>query len=369
MKMNRSSLCLVPLLAGLFHGTALSANAETSVSTKSPMGYLKAIALPENGIGAREAGSEKEQQTANFIHNSLKNMGLEVSVHAFNHAQLNKKDSYISSSNIIAEAKGTSDKVLILGAHYDSTAAELGSHGAVDNGSGIAVLLSVAKQLSQLDELPYTIRFLAFGAEEIGLVGVNKYVSKLKQQPEEIEKIIGMINLDTVAGGDILYIHSAHSTPYRRCADKSTYSFDPVIREALLAASKDSFEEDVHQIHPPFPGFPAGETGGWSDHAPFACSGIPIAQIEATNFSINGKDGFDGYSQTINPALWDCFDSETMTACDRDKETKWGHIWHKEFDVLPFLQTQFPGRLEKQLDANTKLLVNFLSNPDKYFTN
>ncbi|MFC3094319.1 Zn-dependent exopeptidase M28 [Alteromonas sediminis] len=353
----------------LFTGTLTAQATSSEYSGKTPLAYLEAVALPEKGIGAREAGSEKERKTAQFIQDSFEQMGLDVSIHAFKHAQLNNKDSFITSSNVIAEIKGDSDKVIVLGAHYDSTAKTLGSHGAVDNGSGIAVLLSVAEQLSTIKTLPYTVRFLAFGAEEIGLVGVNKYVSKLNEQPGEIEKILGMINLDTVAGGDVLYIHSAHSTPYRRCADKARYSFDTMMRDALLAASKDSFDETAHQIHPPFPGFPAGETGGWSDHAPFACSGIPVAQLEATNFSINGKDGFDGYSQTTNPALWDCFDTATMTACDREKETKWGHIWHKEFDQLPFLQTQFPGRLEQQLNANTKVLVNFFRNPDKYFAN
>ena len=76
------------------------------------------------------------------------------------------------------------------------------------------------------------------------------------------------------------------------------------------------------------------ETGSWSDHAGFACAGIPIANVESTNYKINGEYGYDGYSQSTHPDTWDCFDKETHTACDRDNETKWGKIWHTEFDRL-----------------------------------
>ena len=54
---------------------------------------------------------------------------------------------------------------LIIGAHYDTTP---NSPGANDNGSGVAAALVVAEELSD-DELPFDLRFVLFGSEEIGL--------------------------------------------------------------------------------------------------------------------------------------------------------------------------------------------------------
>jgi hypothetical protein len=90
---------------------------------------------------------------------------------------------------------------------------------------------------------------------------------------------------------------------------------------------------------------------------------VPIAYVEATNFTINGADGYDGYSQTTNPALWDCYDDATKSACDRDNETQWGKIWHTQYDRLDKMAELFPGRVEQQLSANTDLMIRFLKEP------
>ncbi|MDX1302871.1 hypothetical protein [Photobacterium sp.] len=116
---------------------------------------------------------------------------------------------------------------------------------------------------------------------------------------------------------------------------ETNYTKETSFRDAMLQASIDvNGDDEKYIIHPALDGYPEGETGSWSDHAGFACAGIPIAYVEATNFNINGKWGYDGYSQTTNPDMWDCYDSETKTACDRATETKRGKIWHTEYANL-----------------------------------
>jgi Zn-dependent M28 family amino/carboxypeptidase len=68
------------------------------------------------------------------------------------------------SKNIIAEISGYEkpDKILVIGAHYDSV---YGSPGANDNASGIAVLISLAKYFSCNPQVS-TLRFVAFANEE-----------------------------------------------------------------------------------------------------------------------------------------------------------------------------------------------------------
>lgn len=360
-------MAVAATLAGCQATTPVQSNTvPTEVKDFEVMDFLRAVVLPENGIGAREAGTEKEQQTADFVYQQLESMGYAVSVHKYSHPVLTQKDTFIHSSNIIADRKGRSDKVLVLGAHFDSTGSKVGSQGAMDNGAGLSVMLAVANHISQIKDLPYSVRFVAFGAEEIGKVGSRAYLKKLAGEAGAVEKIAGMINLDTVAGGDFLYVHSAHTTPYKCGGNASKYSSEVVMRKAVLKASKAVLGAAAHQIHPPFPGYPEGVTGDWSDHEPFACHGVPIAYIETTNFAINGKDGYDGYSQSISPGLWDCFDADNVTACDRDKETQWGRIWHSGNDQLKHLQKVFPGRIEKQLQDNVAVLNEFFAHAGKY---
>jgi len=67
--------------------------------------------------------------------------------------------------------------------------------GASDNASGTAVLLQVARRLSQIEPKPArSVVFVAFSAEELGLHGSRYFVSQWPQ----IGSIKTMINLDMV---------------------------------------------------------------------------------------------------------------------------------------------------------------------------
>ena len=322
------------------------------------------LVQPPKGIGAREAGTSKELKTAQYLEQELTNIGYQPIIQDFTFGK--KK---LSSQNIIVNTKEDQTNSIVLVAHYDSTAAERGSLGATDNGAGVATILALASQLESFKKLSYNIRFIAFGAEENGLLGSRHYISELKKQPHELKKIKAMINFDTIAGGDFIYVHSAHTTPYKCATKEFSYNNQTNVRDSLLKASITVLGEDnKYVIHPAYPGYPEGVTGSWSDHAPFACAGIPIAYIESTNFTINGKNGYDGYSQSTNPALWDCYDPKSNSACNRDSETKWGHIWHTEFDRLEQLNKMFPKRIEQQLNNNVAVLTEFLLNADKYLT-
>ena len=103
------------------------------------------------------------------------------------------------SRNVVAELNNDieDDETLVIGAHYDTTP---NSSGANDNGSGVAAALVVAEELSD-DELPFDLRFVLFGAEEIGLNGSFAYVGGLGEG--ESENILAMINLDVVGTGEL----------------------------------------------------------------------------------------------------------------------------------------------------------------------
>ena len=108
------------------------------------------------------------------------------------------------SRNVIAELNNDveDDQALVIGAHYDTTP---GSPGANDNGSGVAVLSVLAQELAD-DELPFDLRLVLFGAEEIGLNGSFAYLQGLGR--EEKARIMAMINLDSVGAGAVTVIGS-----------------------------------------------------------------------------------------------------------------------------------------------------------------
>ena len=353
-----SSLFLVASCSSSVEQTKIS----IITNQKAAYNYLQQLVSPNEGIGAREAGTKQEKQTADYIKANFVKFGYRVTEQKFSY---NSRKMVGKSQNIIAELGDSSKPTIILGAHYDSTAMKTGSMGATDNGAGVAAMLAIAEALS--DKIPenYNIRFIAFGAEEIGLQGSNYYVSDLLEH-NNLGNIAAMINFDTIAGGDKVYVHSAHSTPYRRCKNEK-YSSETSMRNALLAASINILgEDDKYVIHPDYEGYPEGVTGSWSDHASFACAGIPIAYVESTNFAINGQNGFDGYSQSTAEQLWTCFDQTSSTACDRKAEKNWGNIWHTQYDTLEKINEIFPGRVEKQIGDNVEVLIELLSNPDKY---
>ncbi|MEX2589549.1 MAG: M28 family peptidase, partial [Chitinophagales bacterium] len=105
--------------------------------------------------------------------------------------------------NVIGYLQGTSDSVILISAHYDHLGrmgAETYFPGANDNASGTALMLDLARHYAQLDTLPpYSFLFIAFGAEELGLLG-SEYYTKNPLMP--LGKIKFQINLDICGTGD-----------------------------------------------------------------------------------------------------------------------------------------------------------------------
>ena len=96
-----------------------------------------------------------------------------------------------SGVNVVATQLGVTypDRVFIIGAHYDSVS----NPGADDNASGCAAVLEAARVLSAFPS-EYTIKYIAFDLEELGLYGSKAYCAA-----HASDDIRGMISLDMVA--------------------------------------------------------------------------------------------------------------------------------------------------------------------------
>lgn len=110
--------------------------------------------------------------------------------------------SNFKSQNVIGYVEGTDfpDSIIAVSAHYDHLGRmgdEIYFPGANDNAAGVAMLLNFAKYFSE--NLPKkTMVFMAFGAEESGIIGSRYFV---ENPTFELERINFLINLDVIGTG------------------------------------------------------------------------------------------------------------------------------------------------------------------------
>ena len=152
----------------------------------------------------RTAFGEGEKQASDYIQNKFSEFGL---IPFFGNQYI-QQISYgqETSQNVVAIKPSVSNDsyTVVIGAHYDNVFTQ-GASGATDNASGIAILLSIAKTFSQID-LNFNLIFACFGAEEYGMVGSYTFVSNLTES--QINNTILYVNLDSIAAGDMVYIHA-----------------------------------------------------------------------------------------------------------------------------------------------------------------
>jgi hypothetical protein len=122
------------------------------------------------------------------------------------------------SHSVFGEFKGTTkpDEVVMFSAHDDSAYT---SPGATDDGGGVAAVMELARAFAQGPRPARTLRFVAWGGHELGLMGSEKY---LRTHPDEPKNIVAFINydgmgstlgtIDWTASGDPKWVQFLHDT-------------------------------------------------------------------------------------------------------------------------------------------------------------
>jgi len=191
----------------------------------------------------------------------------------------------LKAKNISVELKGgsLSQEIVVVGAHYDSVH---GSPGADDNGSGVAALLEIARQLKNT-EASRTIRLVAFVNEEppnFQTPAMGSWVYT-KRSHQLNEKIVAAISLETVG----MYTGEENSQHYPAGLSlffPSKGNFVGFVGNlSSRSLVRDSLEYFRKTTQFPSEGVAApGEmTGiGWSDHWSFWQEGYPAIMISDT---------------------------------------------------------------------------------------
>ena len=130
----------------------------------------------------------------------------------------------VDLANVVAVLPGKvdPDRYVVISSHYDSIAARRGpgtprtddegprgaqeiepiAPGVSDNASAVAAVLELARVMSQY-EFDKSVVFIAFSAEEVGLLGSQAYAAKAKQEKMEIEAVLNndIIGTDVAGNG------------------------------------------------------------------------------------------------------------------------------------------------------------------------
>ena len=203
-------------------------------------------------------------------------------------------------NNVIGVLEGQGDlagQAIVIGAHYDHLGhGEFGSvapeamrarvhPGADDNASGVAAMLELARRFASRATPPRRrMVFVAFAAEEAGLIGSRHYVSKEPVSP--IKDTVAMVNFDMVG--------RLREGRLGVAGNETAREFAGLLSEAdarsplkLMLGGAD-YPDD-------------------SDHAPFAGVGVPILYIctgshedRHTPSDTADKVDFEGIAEVVN---------------------------------------------------------------------
>ena len=147
-------------------------------------------------IGERSVGvPENLERTAEYIESFYQNLGIAVHREPYDYRNF-------TVFNVVAEiVAGTRAKNrFVVGAHYDSV---MGTVGADDNASAVAVQLETARQLKlvlETQKLNLAVKFVSFALEEPPVYGTRYMGSRVyaKKARKNNEQIDGMICLEMV---------------------------------------------------------------------------------------------------------------------------------------------------------------------------
>jgi Zn-dependent M28 family amino/carboxypeptidase len=186
-------------------------------------------------------------------------------------ATVNSRIREVDTANVVGVLPGSDParaaEPILLASHYDHLGTRAGEdgatlvyHGAYDNASGVALLISIAEAAAALPERPARpLVFVATTAEESGLLGAEWYA---RHPLFPIATTAAVLNMD----GANLYGLADDIAPLG--ADRSE------LGELARAAAAEEGMELAAEAHP--------EQGMFfrQDHFPFARAGIPALAMD-----------------------------------------------------------------------------------------
>lgn len=248
------------------------------------------------------------------IYDRIKENDSKLSFHS------NYEKSLLSEDNVVGKINGESNrKCILITAHFDHVGYidDVVFRGAIDNGSGVYLLLSLANELTSYiskNKILYDIYFVALNGEESGMQGSKSFVDYIKPGYDEI----AYINIDSIG--------KANSRKYIISGDNS------FANSFIHYLSESNYEIQKHEIN--------------SDNVVFDEAGIVGLTI---------SQEWNGIIHSIND------NQELVSLQDIDIISE--HI----LNYLLEYQDTIPSRIEVSENTNSEdLNLGFIDNDDEF---
>ena len=237
--------------------------------------------LSSDEMEGRRAGTKGIEKAAQYIEKEFERIGLDKFDEMTSFRQTFEKNG-LCLYNVIGflEGKSKKNEFVIISAHYDHLGIKIDGegdlifNGANDNASGVAAVLSLAEYYTNDFVSERSLLFIAFTAEEMGLVGSNYFGNQINP-----EKIIAGINIEMIGKESPFGPNTAWLTGF----DHS--NFGKIIQKNLK-------ETDYKVLPDPYTSF---KLFFRSDNASLARLGVP-----AHTFSTSPMDKDPDYHQVTD---------------------------------------------------------------------
>jgi Zn-dependent M28 family amino/carboxypeptidase len=196
MNIRKTVLTLCSLL---FVFTVITAQNIDKVAVKKHL-----YTLSSDEMQGRKTGTEGIEKAAQYIEKEFKRIGLTTYGDLKDYRQTftfkdRRTGEDITGSNIIGvlEGKSKKDEMVVISAHYDHIGmkaegeGDLIFNGANDDATGVTGVLALAEYHAKKGDNERTIVFIAFTAEEMGLIGSKHFGKDI-----DASKFIAGINLE-----------------------------------------------------------------------------------------------------------------------------------------------------------------------------
>ena len=232
------------------------------------------------------------------------------------------------TQNVVAELKGSThpEEIILVGGHYDTVP---DVHGASDNAGGTSITMELARVFKEKGS-KRTLRFIAWGSEEMGLDGSNLYAKKLKTDDKktkehdkdaktELDKTMLSINLD---------VHGALIG-----TNVASILGTPILTHSLKLLSK--------------------ETGIVYDvkEAVYSSDGTPLSAVGVPSASFSRKSGIDIMMHSIEDII-EYLSPKALADQGKFIET-WMTRYITEAAAFPF-EKEIPENLRKEIESYYK---------------
>ena len=188
--------------------------------------------LSSDLMEGRKAGTEGIEKAAQYIEKEFGRIGLKK-YGALKTYRQNFNQEGLSLFNVIGyiEGKSKKEEFVVISAHYDHLGIKPGNegdlifNGANDNASGVSAVLTLAEFFSDNKNNERSILFVAFTAEEMGLLGSNYFGKNIDPQ-----KITAGINIEMIGKESPFGPKSAWLTGFNRS------DFGKIIQKNLIGS-------------------------------------------------------------------------------------------------------------------------------------